>query len=803
MKRLIAIIAAGLVAFSAAQLSAQSTMTDQQVLTYVKEGIAAGKSRKMMTNELIARGVNRAQAERVKKLYEQQQGGAEGVVEIEDDMARSREHTPTIESAYEVDDLIADQIVRNEDVAAIEASSAVWGHNIFNSKTLTFSPSANLPTPRNYVLGPGDEVIIDIFGANQTSLRRVISPEGSINVDLLGPVYLNGKTIEAADKYLKQRLSAIYNGLNNEEKEATDIQLTLGHIRSVQINIVGESANQGTYMVNSLSTVYHALHQSGGVNSNGTVRGIKVVRHGKTVAVVDVYDFLLTGNRKNDIRMEEGDIVLIEPYCQIVKLNGYVKRAMNFELKEGETVSDLLRYAGGFGRSAYTGSLTVVRQSERDYAVFTVNSDEFSSFKLQDGDEVTVSKLEARFENRVSVKGSVYMSGIYQLGNDIRNVRQLIAKAGGLLPEAFQQHAVLYRERPDRSLEVLPVDVEAILNGSKPDIELRKNDELFIPSIYDLNDRGTLTIEGEVATPGTFPYADNVTLEDLIIQAGGLLRSASVVRVDVNRKVVDSSSLHAKNDISELFTFPIREDFSIDGASNFVLQPYDIVHVRRSPSYVESKFVNITGEVNFPGSYVMSKREERVSDLVAKAGNISDYAYVHGARLWRKMNATELEQLKRAVRSMRVENDSVFAIVDETYLVALDLEKALANPGGEYDLVLREGDRLDVPVLNNTVHVNGAVQMPNVVVYSSKMSKNDYIKEAGGYLKSARKSKAFVVYMNGHVKPLKRSTKIEPGCEIYVPMKKKKQYNVAQGIGILSSLASLGTMTATLVNLLR
>lgn len=803
MKRLIAIIAAGLVAFSAAQLSAQSTMTDQQVLTYVKEGIAAGKSRKMMTNELIARGVNRAQAERVKKLYEQQQGGAEGVVDIEDDMARSREHTPTIESAYEVDDLIADQIVPNEDVAAIEASSAVWGHNIFNSKTLTFSPSANLPTPRNYVLGPGDEVIIDIFGANQTSLRRVISPEGSINVDLLGPVYLNGKTIEAADKYLKQRLSAIYNGLNNEEKEATDIQLTLGHIRSVQINIVGESANQGTYMVNSLSTVYHALHQSGGVNSNGTVRGIKVVRHGKTVAVVDVYDFLLTGNRKNDIRMEEGDIVLIEPYCQIVKLNGYVKRAMNFELKEGETVSDLLRYAGGFGRSAYTGSLTVVRQSERDYAVFTVNSDEFSSFKLQDGDEVTVSKLEARFENRVSIKGSVYMSGIYQLGNDIRNVRHLIAKAGGLLPEAFQQHAVLYRERPDRSLEVLPVDVEAILNGSKPDIDLRKNDELFIPSIYDLNDRGTLTIEGEVATPGTFPYADNVTLEDLIIQAGGLLRSASVVRVDVNRKVVDSSSLHAKNDISELFTFPIREDFSIDGASNFVLQPYDIVHVRRSPSYVESKFVNITGEVNFPGSYVMSKREERVSDLVAKAGNISDYAYVHGARLWRKMNATELEQLKRAVRSMRVENDSVFAIVDETYLVALDLEKALANPGGEYDLVLREGDRLDVPVLNNTVHVNGAVQMPNVVVYSSKMSKNDYIKEAGGYLKSARKSKAFVVYMNGHVKPLKRSTKIEPGCEIYVPMKKKKQYNITQGIGILSSLASLGTMTATLVNLLR
>lgn len=802
MRKLFAFIVAGLLSLSAAQLSAQSTMTDQQVLTYVKDGIAAGKSRKTLTNELVVKGVNRAQAERVKKLYEQQKGGADGVAEFEDDMARSREHAP-IESASDADDLIADQIVQDEEAAAIEASSAIWGHNIFNSKTLTFSPSANLPTPRNYVLGPGDEIIIDIFGANQTTLRRVISPEGSINVDILGPVYLNGKTIEAADKYLKQRLSSIYNGLNNEDKEVTDIQITLGQIRSVQINIVGESANQGTYMVNSLSTVYHALHRSGGVNSNGTVRGIKVVRHGKTVAVVDVYDFLLTGNRKNDIRMEEGDIILIEPYCQIVKLNGYVKRAMNFELKEGETIGDLLRYAGGFGRSAYTGSLTVIRQSERDYAVFTVNSDEYSTFKLQDGDEITVSKLEARFENRVSIKGSVYMSGIYQLGNDISNVRQLIAKAGGLLPEAFQQHAVLYRERPDRSLEVLSVDVEAILNGSKPDIELRKNDELYIPSIYDLNDRGTLTIAGEVANPGTFPYADNVTLEDLIIQAGGLLRSASAVRVDISRKVVDSQSLHAKNAISEMFTFSIREDFSIDGAEGFKLQPYDIVNVRRSPSFVESKFVEVTGEVNFPGRYVMSKREERVSDLIAKAGNVSDYAYVRGARLWRKMNATEYEQLKMAVRSMRVENDSVFAIVDETYIVALDLEQAIANPGSEYDLVLREGDRLDVPVLTNTVHVNGAVQMPNVVVYSSKMSKRDYIKEAGGYLKSARTSKAFVVYMNGHVKPLKRSTKIEPGCEIYVPMKKKKQYNVAQGIGILSSLASLGTMTATLVNLLR
>ncbi len=802
MRRLIAFVAAGLVALSAFQLSAQSTMTDQQVLTYVKDGIAAGKNRKTLMTELVARGVNRAQAERVKKLYESQME-SENQPQSAAAVIRSREHLAVSESITEADALVSDQIFEDNDFSDLDASTTVWGRDVFNNQRLSFTPSANLPTPRNYILGPGDEVIIDIFGANQTTLRSVISPEGSINVDVLGPVYLSGKTIESANAYLRQRLATIYNGLNGEEKEATDIQITLGQIRSVQINVVGESAHQGTYMVNSLSTVYHALHQSGGVNETGTVRAIKVIRQGKTVAVVDVYDFLMTGNRKNDIRMEEGDIILIDPYRSLVKLSGFVKRPMNFELKEGETVSDLLRYAGGFGRSAYTESLTVVRQSERDYAVYTVNSDEYSTFKLQDGDEVTVNKLETRFENRVSIKGSVYMSGIYQLGNDIRNIRQLVAKAGGLLPEAFQQHAVLYRERPDRSLEVLSVDIESILNGSKPDIELRKNDELYVPSIYDLSDRGTLTIDGEVASPGTFPYADNVTLEDLIIQAGGLLRSASIVRVDVSRKVVDSHSLYAKDAISEMFTFSIREDFSVDGAATFKLQPYDIVSVRRSPSYVESKFVSITGEVNFPGNYVMSKREERVSDLIAKAGNVSDYAYVRGARLLRQINATEIEQLKMAVRSMRVENDSVFAIVDSTYVVALDLEQAIANPGSEYDLVLREGDKLEIPVMTNTVHVNGAVQMPNVVLYSSKMTKNDYIKEAGGYLKNARKSKAFVVYMNGHVKPLKRSTKIEPGCEIYVPMKKKKEHNITQTIGIMTSLASLGTMTATLANLLR
>lgn len=795
------------IAFLSIAAIAQSTMSDQQVLSYVKEGMAAGKSQKVMMQELVARGVDRAQAQRVRRLYEQQMGGGDATERVESAAAASREHTPNGESAQEVDGLVNIESLEKtatDEIAAPDAANAIWGHSILRSNNLTFAPSANMPTPKNYTLGAGDEVIVDIYGVNQSTIRSTISPEGYIKIDVLGPVYLSGKTIAEANTYLKKRLSTIYNGLNKNDEEETDIQLSLGQIRSIQITIMGEVPSPGTFMVSSLATAYYAMHRAGGVTNNGSVRAIKVIRNNRTIATIDIYDFLLTGSRKNDIRLEEGDIIMVEPYKQVVKLSGYVKRPMNFELKDGETLKELLKYAGGFNLTAYTGSLTVIRKNEREYEVRTVADSDYGTFKLQDGDEIEVSKMEARFENRIAIRGAVMMPGIYELG-DVKTVKQLIAKAGGLQPDAFTQRAMLHRELDDRSLETKGIDLEGILHGGKADVQLRKNDELYIPSVFDLKDQGTLTIRGEVASPGTFPFAANTTIKDLIIQAGGMLRSASVVRVDVDRMIEDNESFYAKSEIAQHYTFNVKDGYILDDAAAFVLEPYDVVTVRRSPSYVTGKTVSISGEVNFPGTYNMNKRQERVTDLITRAGDLTDFAYVRGAHIVRKFTPEERELAMTAIRAMVNNGDSLVPRIRDEYMVALDLEQALKNPGSEHDVVLREGDALEIPVYNNTVRIAGAVQMQNTITYEKGLNKKKLIDAAGGYLKRAHKHKAFIVYMNGKVARLKRNTPIEPGCQVFIPMKEKRDNatNIASIMSIATTASSIGMMAVSIANILK
>lgn len=804
MKKLLLFLS---IAFLAVAAIAQSTMSDQQVLNYVKEGMAAGKSQKVMMQELVARGVDRAQAQRVRRLYEQQMGGGDATERVESAAAASREHTPNGESAQEVDDLVNIESLEKtatDEIATPDAANSIWGHSILRSNNLTFAPSANMPTPKNYTLGAGDEVIVDIYGVNQSTIRSTINPEGYIKIDVLGPVYLSGKTIAEANTYLKKRLSTIYNGLNKNDEEETDIQLSLGQIRSIQITIMGEVPSPGTFMVSSLATAFYAMRRAGGVTNNGSVRAIKVIRNNRTIATIDIYDFLTTGSRKNDIRLEEGDIIMVEPYKQVVKLSGYVKRPMNFELKEGETLKELLKYAGGFNLSAYTGSLTVIRKNEREYEVRTVADTGYSTFKLQDGDEIEVNKMEARFENRIAIRGAVMMPGIYELG-DVKTVKQLIAKAGGLQPDAFTQRVMLHRELDDRSLETKGIDLEGIMRGSKTDVELRKNDELYIPSVFDLKDQGTLVIRGEVAAPDTFPFAANTTIKDLIIQAGGLLRSASVVRVDVDRMINDNESFYAKSDIAQHFTFNIKDGYVLDDAATFVLEPYDIVTVRRSPSYVTGKNISITGEVNFPGTYSMNKRQERVTDIITRAGDLTDFAYIRGAHIVRKMNNEERELAQTAIRAMVNNGDSLVPIIRNEYMVSLDLEKALKNPGSEYDVVLREDDTLEIPVYNNTVRIAGAVQMQTTITYEKGLNKKKLVDAAGGYLKRAYKRKAFIVYMNGKVARLKDNTPIEPGCQIFIPIKEKKDgaANIASIMSIATTASSIGMMAVSIANLLK
>lgn len=775
---------------------AQSAMTDDEVKAYVKEAVEAGKDQSKIVQELALKGVTRKQLENLQSYYERQEDKQTN----KEVQAVERAHVAVGEDVIET----VEEKLEDSDAAG---SVKVYGRDIFRNRNLNFAPSENLATPRNYQLGPGDEVIIDIFGANQTTLRNKISPEGSINVDILGPLYLSGMTVEEANTYLKKRLSSIYAGLGRGEGNS-DIRLSLGQIRTIQVNVLGDVFNPGTYRVSSFATAFHALYLAGGIKEPGSLRNIKVTRNGKTVATVDIYDFLINGSRKSDVRLEEGDVIIVPAYDCMVAIRGLVKRPMMFEMKPSENLQNLLTYAGGFAEGAYREDVTVVRQNGKDFEVHTVEDAQFTQFTMKDGDAIEVGKLLSLFHNRLTIKGAVYREGVYQLSGKVNTVKSLIQKAGGLLPEAFTNHAVLHREKEDRTLEVVSVDVKGILNGTVTDIVLRNNDELFIPSIYDLKDQGVLTISGEVAAPGSFPYAENMTLEDLIIKAGGLLESASTARVDVSRRVKDANSLTAQNEIAQMFTFSLKDGFVIQGEAGFTLQPYDEVFVRKSPSYSAQQNVSVRGEAMFTGTYTLTKREERLSDLVQKMGGFTAQAYIKGARIVRRINAEERRTLERVLEGMvgnDVDSQTAARLKNygDDYYVGIELEKALANPGSEYDIVLRQGDRLEIPTYNGTVRILGSVVSPNVVQFKSKKNYMYYIDEAGGYTDMARKGHAYIVHMNGQINQLKKKTEITPGSEIIVPKRTRPKATFTEVMGSVTGMASLATTLLSLGYILK
>lgn len=775
---------------------AQTGMTDQQVIEYVKQATQEGKEQKQIAAELARKGVTKEQAERIKKQYEQQMGtDAANMQGTELNEARLREETQDETTA------LTDNQPTTEELAQ---EDQVFGRNIFNTRNLTFEPNSNMATPPNYQLGPGDEVIIDIWGASQTSIRQTITPDGTINMQELGPIYLSGMTVEEANRFLKNKLGTVFSNENNQ------IQVTLGNTRTIQINIMGEVVQPGTYALSAFSTVFHALYRAGGVNDIGSLRNVQLVRNGKKIAAVDVYDFIMQGKIKDDIRLQEGDVIIVPAYDMLVKMSGNVKRPMRFEMKKDETLAALIKYAGGFNADAYSKSVRMVRQNGMEYEVKTVDEMDYSVCQLRDGDVVTVGAILNRFTNKVEIKGAVYRPDIYALDGKVNTVRALIEKAQGLMDDAFTNRAVLQRQRDDLTSEIVSVDVKALMNGTIPDIPLRKNDILYIPSIHDLQDLGSVTIYGEVAKPDSYPYADNMTLEDLIIQAGGLKEAASTVRVDVSRRIKDTKSVNSTDSIGQMFSFGLKDGFVIDGQPGFVLQPYDQVFVRRSPGYQTQQNVSIQGEVIFGGTYTLTSKAERLSDLVKKAGGVTNSAYVRGAKLIRVANDEEKKRMQDVVKLMGRELgenaiDSLGLQVDNQFSVGIDLEAALANPGGDADLVLREGDVLNIPEYVNTVKINGAVMMPNTVSYRKGEKVSYYLSQAGGYSQHAKKSKKFIIYMNGQVAKVKGSGKdqIEPGCEIIVPNKKQSKTNIGDILGYATSFTSLATMAATIANLFK
>jgi protein involved in polysaccharide export with SLBB domain len=778
-------------------------MTDAQVVEYVKSATAAGKSQEQISRELLARGVSREQAERIRTNFEAKQTSEENVTSQA--LSHGAIDRDSRAEAMQVGDGAMDELAAEAaDPDRGGSGRRIFGHSIFNGRSLSFEPNENAATPQDYRLGPGDQLIIEIWGYSEGSYTQTITPEGRIYISQIGPIQLSGLTIEAASEKIRKALVSKYASIGGS-KPNTSVSVTLGQIRTIQVNVMGEVQTPGTYRLSSFSTVFHAIYRAGGVSARGSLRAIRVIRGGEEIAKVDVYEYLMEGKSETDITLQEGDIIMVPPYVNIATVGGNVKRPMSYELLGGETLATLFEYAGGFTSEAYVDDFRLIREKGPEHRIFTIKASEASAFRIEDGDYVSVGSNLDRYSNRIEIRGYVFRPGMYELGKDIATVRQLIAGAGGLKEDAFTGRAVLVREKDDLGLETLSFDLAALLAGKREDILLRKNDIVVISGIYELQDRGTLTINGLVASPGVFPYSENTTIEDLILQAGGLLESASLSRVDVARRVSDPYGMSPRDTVGQTFSFSLENGLIEKEGERFVLQPYDVVSVRRSPTYGRQHFVRIDGEVAFPGTYVLLREGERLSELIQRAGGPTNQAFLRGASLTRQTSDEE-RAVQRAKRRMNETRDSLVTdILGASYFVGIELDKAVQRPGSEYDIILRAGDRIYVPEHQNTIRVSGNVLYPNAVTYVPGKSVDYYVAAAGGYGFHAKRSKTYIVYQNGNVRRTGVfSSRVEPGCEIIVPTRpERKGLSTGDIISLGSSTASLGLMVATLINTLR
>lgn len=837
------------------------SMSDDQVMSYIAKEHTAGKGNAQIVTQLMQRGVNIQQIRRVRDKYQKQmsQNTSHSYGSAGDPTGSSRmrtnngkKRTSGNESAGSNSDLSAysnyrisndrdssdkeDEALeyRDElgkmipDTAAIvkqyydnkkTKAHKVFGRDIFNNKELSFEPNMNIATPQNYRLGPGDAVIIDIYGASQKSEQCTVSPDGDVVIEGYGPVAVSGLTVAQANARLRSTLGSRYS--------SSRIKLTVGQTRTIMVNVMGEVKLPGTYTLSAFATVFHALYMAGGTNDIGTLRNIKVYRNNRLVTVVDIYDYILNGKLTGNVRLADNDVIVVGPYDCLVNISGKVKRPMFYEMKKNESVASLLKYSGSFTGDAYNKAVRVNRKTGKEYAVFNVGEFDFANFHIADGDSVMVDSIIPRYANTVEVKGAVFRPGMYNLGEQVNSVRSLIEHAEGTTEMAFTNRAVLHRMKEDRTLKVISVDLVGIMNGTTPDIPLQENDVLFVPTKTENIEQRTITIRGEVQFPGVYKYADNETIEDFVLQAGGLTDKASTVNVSVSRRVTDPKALAPDSVIAKLYTLSLKDGFVVDGEPGFTLMPFDEVYIRKSPAYMEQKNVSVEGEVMFAGTYTLSANNTRLSDLYRKFGGTNGLGYIRGARLMRRATEAEKQRMRTALQ-MEMEqqqknilqlaassnganlqqaaegaknaNLSKFNVPDE-YPVGIDLELAIKNPGGDADMVLREGDRLIVPQYNGTVKVNGAVMYANTVAFEKGKRASYYIDQAGGYAGDAVKSRAYIIYMNGKVAKLSHGAKVQPGCEIVIPAKLKRKMTVAETMSLGSSLSSIAAMIATISNM--
>ena len=813
-------------------VNAQS-MSDEQVMQFVVTEYNNGTSQSQIVTKLMQKGVDINQIRRVRQKYERQaKNGGLGIKDITGEQAAdNRMRTNNGKDKNKAGGQMQTQKNLNLDSKQIytdenpnftgmqdelgvllpdsllmsmqeKGGRKVFGRDIFNNKELTFEPNMNIATPQNYRLGPGDAVFVDIYGASQKSIQATVTPDGTIVLEGFGPVTVSGLTVAQANARLKATLGARYS--------SSKVRLTVGQTKTIMVNVMGEVAAPGTYTLSAFASVFHALYMAGGTNDIGTLRNIKVYRNNKLVTTVDIYDYILNGKLTGNVRLADNDVIVVGPYDCLVNVTGKVKRPMFYEMKRNESVGTLLKYAGGFTGDAYKKTVKVIRKSGSKYSIFNVGEFDVSSFKIEDEDSIAVDSVIPRYSNMVEVRGAVFRPGMYQVGGDITGVRSLLEHADGVTEDAFLKHAVMHRLKFDRTLEVIQVDVEGIMSGRVADIPLKNEDVLYIPSKKDLQEQQTFTIHGEVIYPGKYAYADNTTIEDLIIQAGGLTDAASVMKVDVARRIADAHAIEATDTIARTYSFKLKDGFVIDGTPGFVLMPYDEVYVRTSPGFSEQKNVLVQGEIMFSGTYTLSKKNQRLSELIKEAGGLTNTAYARGARLERRLTPEERARMETILRMVKSQSGSGDTLdirkldIRDTYSVGIQLDKALEEPGSNYDVVLRQGDRIYIPEYTNTVKISGDVMYPNTVTYRQGKGVKYYVDKAGGWGNRAKKSRAYIVYMNGTVAQVGRGVKPEPGCEIVVPTKpESRKMSTGEIVSIASGSASIAAMIATIANIIK
>jgi len=795
-------------------------LTDDQIRQIIKNITSSGMSEAQLEQIAAARGMQPSEIQklraRVNSLNAKSSASGAGDATVKGkDGSAGRSFEGEVSTIANSDN----KKTENEADDALQSlKTKIFGKELFSNASTTFEPNLRLATPLNYVIGTSDQLLIDIYGYSEVSYQLTVSPDGTINIPYAGIVQVGGLTVEAATARIRSKLSPIYSGLSSGN---TKLSVTLGNIRSIKVILTGELMKPGTYTLPSLATLFNALYSSGGPSDNGSFRNIEVIRNGRKVASLDVYDFLLKGDLKNNVRLQDQDIIRVPVYQKRVEIVGEIKRPSIFEMKDSEDFNTLLNFAGGFTEKAYKARVKVLSNTDTERKISDIVAEDFSTYLPESGDKYFVNEILDRFENRVTLNGAVFRPGQYELTEGL-TIKNLILKAEGLKEDAFRSRAFITRLLPDNQIELVSFDLQKVMDGTAEDIILKREDEISISSIFDLKEEFQVTINGEIRRPGQFKYYENMSLEELIILAGGLNVSGSTQRIEVARRVINDnqSAISTSAKTAQIFQIDVNKVLSVTDAK-FVLQPFDIITIRTIPGYETQKQIRIDGEVLYPGNYTIVRKNERISDIIKRSGGLTDLAYTDGASLKRSGSFdSQLEKEKedqKLQQFIKIQKDSkdttnstLQNVASRNNFVGINMTDILDKPGTKKDLFLEDGDIINIPKELQTVKVSGEVLSPNTVIYTKSKGYKQYILNAGGFGQNALKGRSYIIYANGAV----RSTKkfflfnnypiVKTGAEIFIPKKEdKRKLTAVEFVGITSGLASFGAIILGVFSLIR